>query len=121
MFRYRDSLAGPSNAKKRKLEEELGVWGVSDPNLCRKLASKIQEYQYQDLQEFIHCNREVSEAQNDGGPNVPEPVNEDLSVYLDLGNSTDSLYSNVFGNGNLADDESSVEGKGLGYSFAGIF
>ncbi|KAF9768111.1 hypothetical protein IL306_014626 [Fusarium sp. DS 682] len=90
MSRYRDSLAGPSDAKKRKLERNFSAWGVSDPDLCRTLARKVQEYQYQDLQEFIERSHGDSEAQNDGRLIVPEPAMDDFSTFLDFG-QMDSL------------------------------
>ncbi|KAF4451701.1 hypothetical protein F53441_5380 [Fusarium austroafricanum] len=74
---YRDSLIGPSDArKKRRLEANLKRWGVSDPDLCRTLAVKVQEYQFQDLQEFI-------EASDRGSGDLGDRDQEGSQVYVE--------------------------------------
>ncbi|SCO16730.1 uncharacterized protein FFFS_14235 [Fusarium fujikuroi] len=51
---YRDTFIGPSvQTKKRRLEGKLKHWGVADPGFRQTLAAKVQEYQFQELQDFM--------------------------------------------------------------------
>ncbi|RBR09577.1 uncharacterized protein FIESC28_09796 [Fusarium coffeatum] len=71
--RYRDSFIGPSNStKKRKLEEKLKCWGVPDPRLCRVIAAKVQEYQVQDLQDFMEASADTSNIEVATESNPPQ-------------------------------------------------
>ncbi|KAF5558113.1 serine threonine kinase [Fusarium mexicanum] len=80
---YRDTFLGPSNQmKKRKLEGELEHWGVTDPGFRRTLAAKVQDYQFQELQEFIEGNGDPS-IPIDNEPNNPQP-NLDNSWAFDF-------------------------------------
>lgn len=78
MSSYRDTFLGPSNQiKKRKLEGELEHWGITDPSFRRTLAARVQDYQLQELQEFIGTNDPPSKSVD----------NEPSTSQLNLDNS----------------------------------
>ncbi|KAG4271851.1 hypothetical protein FPRO04_10583 [Fusarium proliferatum] len=63
---YRDTFIGPSvQTKKRRLEGKLKHWGVADPGFRQMLAAKVQEYQFQELQDFIEANDHASNPVDD--------------------------------------------------------
>ncbi|KAF4966922.1 hypothetical protein FSARC_5455 [Fusarium sarcochroum] len=83
---YRDTLVGPSGMrKKQKLEASLEDWGVSDPKLRKTLALRVQEYQFQHLQEWIETSDGSLMNQNVADVDVQQLQMEDPFTFINFG------------------------------------